>query len=123
MTTAVQDTDLRALAAEEYDRHSFADPHTCDCGYKPDTGRDWRHHLVDAVLAAALPVHRAQVLTEAAKAIIDHTDEHFPADGNDVQRRARRILRIAVQVVSPKPTQEQLADQTPCKPAKTEVNR
>jgi hypothetical protein len=97
----VTGNDLRTLAAEalaaNLDRWLAA------------RRADWPA-LADAVLAAVLPAHRAQVLDEAARMIQAHADKHFPADGNDAQRRGHRHLRIAVQVVSPKPTREQIAE-------------
>jgi len=101
--------DLRALAAAAIQSRAADVIRDAEGDYTLVT-EGTIHELADAVLAAVLPAHRDMVLDEAARMILDHADKHFPADGNDVQRRARRILRIAVQVVSPKPTREQLAE-------------
>jgi hypothetical protein len=108
---AVQDTDrLREVAAEAEALRRNGPASDGRGWYRTAADRVECFAIADAVLAAVLPVHREMVLGEAAQSIIDHMDEHFPADGNDAQRRARRHLRIAVQVVSPKPTREQLAE-------------
>lgn len=98
---AETDADLRALAADAMGETIVGDY----CSHAGCLG------IADDILDAVLPAHRAMVQTEMAKAIIAHRDEHFPADGNDAQRRARRILGIAVQVVSPKPSKAQILDE------------
>jgi hypothetical protein len=107
-----------------------ADPVDGITGETEDQERDeeigWSDHqlYVDKFLGVICPVEEAEwpcevvvayragredAAREMAQKIIDHANRYAPLDGNIQQRRMRRHLMIAVQVVSPKPSLEEIA--------------
>jgi tRNA-dihydrouridine synthase len=64
---------------------------------------------IEKIKESAYRAGREDAAREMAQKIIDHANRYAPLDGNIQQRRMRRHLMIAVQVVSPKPSLEEIA--------------
>lgn len=62
----------------------------------------------EAAVRAAAPIIERAVRERASQEIVDHANEHAPADGNEAQRRLRRHLMIGARVVAPKPTSAEI---------------
>jgi hypothetical protein len=78
-------------------------------GVVDQTGAESLVVIMRHLLNEAYRAGREDAAREMAQKIIDHANRYAPLDGNIQQRRMRRHLMIAVQVVSPKPSLEEVA--------------
>lgn len=61
--------------------------------------------LTETELRAAANAARDACIRE----LLAHMDQHAPKDGNTAQLRKRRHMMTAIQVISPKPTAQEVA--------------